>query len=719
MAGLVQKQDEGKLMTTKEEELENAVKELKYFKPLSSKEYRRFLIEEFLAQKRESYYEKACNFAEKVFRIRTGAETERDFQEAIKFCYLGITPSGPISLVSLLILILSPIFVLLTIFGIFKIESGVVSFIFLLLSCFYLYKYPFFRVRIIRAKASTEIVLTVLYMAVSLREIPNLENAVMFAASNLTGPLSRDLKRILWKLETQQFTSVEPAIDEFTDKWGKENEEFVNAIKLLKASVQQPTDRALKLIDESIQVVLSGTTDRMNHYAQDLRMPVMVIYSLGIILPVITLIIFPIIMIFLQQYMNISFLIIGYDILLPISLFWFINNNLKAKPPTVSQPDVSEDLGQVAIGSSVYSVLIVAIPILLILGSLAAYMMLQYRIPFSLCSKWQTCNPKATFDPACKPASLKLDFNGCKAAMTDIFTPTVASSLMVWSITLSLGVSCLMMTQSRMGFRAKIKKLENEFTEALFQLGHQMMSGHGVEHSLNESKKNLKGLEMANFYDKILNNIKIMGTTFENAIFNREYGAVWEYPSEIIRSIMKIIVEASKKSLISASTSMLTISKYLKGMRDIEEKIRDMLSETITSMKFLSMILSPMVAGITVGMAVVILSIITNLSLQMTAITGTGIEIPTSATFLVGLWKGSSSSVGVDMFQLVLGIYVIETTVLLSMFVNGLENGEDRVSELNSIGKMLLLSTAIYTVTLLIIYSVFGSLLQNLLLGVG
>jgi len=246
-----------------------------------------------------------------------------------------------------------------------------------------------------------------------------------------------------------------------------------------------------------------------------------------------------------------------------------------------------------------------------------------------------------------------------------------------------------------------------------------MMSGHGVEHSLNESKKNLKGLEMANFYDKILNNIKIMGTTFENAIFNREYGAVWEYPSEIIRSIMKIIVEASKKSLISASTSMLTISKYLKGMRDIEEKIRDMLSETITSMKFLSMILSPMVAGITVGMAVVILSIITNLSLQMTAITGTGIEIPTSATFLVGLWKGSSSSVGVDMFQLVLGIYVIETTVLLSMFVNGLENGEDRVSELNSIGKMLLLSTAIYTVTLLIIYSVFGSLLQNLLLGVG
>jgi len=706
-------------MATKEEELEKAVKEMKYLKPLSSKEYRRFLIEEFLAQKRESLYEKACNFAEKIFRIRMDPDAERNFQEAIKFCYLDIGPSGPVSLVSLLLLVLSPILVLLTILGIFKIETLVVSFIFLLLSCFYLYKYPFFRVRMIRAKASTEIVLTVLYMAVSLREIPNLENAVMFAAANLTGPLSRDLKRVLWKLETQQFTSVEPALDEFTDKWGKENEEFVNAIKLLKSSVQQPTDRALKLIDESIQVVLIGTTDRMNHYAQDLRMPVMVIYSLGIILPVITLILFPIMMIFLQQYMNISFLIIGYDILLPISLFWFINNNLKAKPPAVSQPDVSEDLDQITIGSSSYSVLIVAIPILLILGSLAAYMMLQYRIPFSMCSKWQACNPKTTFDEACKPANLKLDFNGCKAAMTDIFTPTVASSLMIWAVSLSIGASCLMMTRGRMGLRARIKKLESEFTEALFQLGHQIMSGHGVEHALNESKKNLKGLEMANFYDKILNNIKIMGATLENAIFNKEYGAVWEYPSEIIRSIMKIIVEASRKSLISASTSMLTISKYLKGMRDIEEKIRDILSETITSMKFLSMILSPLVAGITVAMAVVIINIMTNLSLQMTQITGTGIEIPTSATFLVGLWKGSSSSIGVDMFQLVLGIYVIETTILLAMFVNGLENGEDRMSELDLMGKMLILSTAIYTVTLLIIYSVFGGLLQNMLLGVG
>jgi len=227
----------------------------------------------------------------------------------------------------------------------------------------------------------------------------------------------------------------------------------------------------------------------------------------------------------------------------------------------------------------------------------------------------------------------------------------------------------------------------------------------------------LQGLEITSFYDKILNNIKILGATFERAVFDREYGAVWDYPSEIIRSVMKIIVEASRKSLVSVSTSMLTISKYMKGMHNIDEKIKEILSETTTSMKFLSMILSPLVAGITVGMAVIVLGIVITLSLSLTQISGAGIEIPPSASFLIGLWRGGAT-VGPHMFQLVLGIYVIETTFLLGMFVNGLENGEDRIGEMNLIGKMLLLSVTIYTVTLFIIYSVFGGFLANLLVGV-
>jgi len=705
--------------TSREEDIEKAIRDFKYFKPLTSKEYRRFLIEEFLTKPRESIYEKLCNFAEKIFKIRLGADTEKNFFDAIQFTYLNISPSGPISLVSLLLLIASPLLIILTLLDVLDITTTVVGFILFSLSSYYIYKYPFFRVRQIRAKASTEIVLATLYMAVSLREIPNLENAVVFAASNLTGPLARDLKRLLWKIETQQFSSIEPAIDEFTKKWGQENLEFVNSIKLLKSSVQQPPDRAHKLIDEAIDVILSGTAERMGRYANDLRMPVTIIYALGIILPVITLVIFPIIMIFLQQYANISFLIIGYDILLPVSLFWFINTNLKAKPPTVSQPDIREKLSNITLFNATFSVLFIAIPILLILASIGGYLMYQYQVPFNSCRQWQTCNTKKAFDNFCKPAGFTYTIKDCKDHMSDILTPTVSSSLIIWGLTFPIGISLILITQPKLKTRNKVKVLEKEFSEALFQLGHEMMSGHGVENALDNSQKNLQGMEIASFYGRILNNIKALGATFENAIFSREYGAVWDYPSEIIRSVMKIIVEASRKSLVAASTSMLTISKYLKGMDSIEEKIKDIMSETVTSMKFLGMFLSPLVAGITVGMAVIILSVITLLSFQVSTLGGSaGVsEIPSSATFLLGLWQGGAS-VGPDMFELVLGIYIIETTVLLGMFINGLENGEDRISELNLIGKMLLLAVGIYTISLFIIYSVFGGLLRSLLLGV-
>jgi hypothetical protein len=51
------------------------------------------------------------------------------------------------------------------------------------------------------------------------------------------------------------------------------------------------------------------------------------------------------------------------------------------------------------------------------------------------------------------------------------------------------------------------------------------------------------------------------------------------------------------------------------------------------------------------------------------------------------------------------------------MFVNGIENGEDKVGELNLIGKITLVSTIVYVIVLFITYLVFGDILKVLLLG--
>jgi hypothetical protein len=146
-------------------------------------------------------------------------------------------------------------------------------------------------------------------------------------------------------------------------------------------------------------------------------------------------------------------------------------------------------------------------------------------------------------------------------------------------------------------------------------------------------------------------------------------------------------------------------------MHKVEQQIKELLGDIVSSMKFLSMALAPLVAGVTVAMAIIIMNILTVLSLEITTMTE-GVKVP-SGSFMFDLWKGTTS-VTPHMFQLVIGIYIIETSVLLSIFINGIEKGEDKVSEKELLWKSLLFSTLIYTLCLFLVYAMFGGTIKSL-----
>ena len=81
--------------------------------------------------------------------------------------------------------------------------------------------------------------------------------------------------------------------------------------------------------------------------------------------------------------------------------------------------------------------------------------------------------------------------------------------------------------------------------------------------------------------------MKKFGYTFEQALFDKDVGAIWFYPSSLIQSIMQTIIQSSKKSIKTAGDSMMVISRYLKDMHNVKEEIDEILGETISSMKFL------------------------------------------------------------------------------------------------------------------------------------
>ncbi len=216
--------------------------------------------------------------------------------------------------------------------------------------------------------------------------------------------------------------------------------------------------------------------------------------------------------------------------------------------------------------------------------------------------------------------------------------------------------------------------------------------------------------------------MKKFGYTFEQALFDKEVGAIWYFPSSLIQSIMQTVIQSSKKSVKTAASSMVVISRYLKGVHEVKEEIDEILGETTSSMKFLAMFLSPLVAGVTVTLAVIILQILENLGAAMQSIlgaAGSGGMGAAQSLMLIPWAMGGELPITPYAFQLIVGIYMIETAVLLSMFLNGIKYGEDPVGVRNNIWNILLVGIVLYIISWMFTYSMFGGTIENMLVPIG
>jgi hypothetical protein len=73
---------------------------------------------------------------------------------------------------------------------------------------------------------------------------------------------------------------------------------------------------------------------------------------------------------------------------------------------------------------------------------------------------------------------------------------------------------------------------------------------------------------------RFLPNISKLGLSVEDAIFHEKFGAINKYPSNIIQSSMKVLVESAKKGPMIASQAIINVSNYIKEMHRVEERLK-------------------------------------------------------------------------------------------------------------------------------------------------
>ncbi len=686
-----------------------------------SSEYEKFRAEAL--SERLSWYESWCGLAENLLRFKPNQKDLPELERAVATAHLQVTPAGAASfaaLVAFLFILLGLAWmavgvVLSTDFfaDLSKVELPVffpLLFLVLAFVCVRVLSHmPLFLAARWRLRASNQMVLCMLYIVIFMRHTSNLENAIKFAMEHVGPPLSLDLRKIFWDIETGTFSTIKESLDHYLESWRHYNLEFVTSFHLVEASLYEPTEsRRVELLEKALEVMLEGTYEKMLHYAQELKNPVTTLHMLGIILPILGLVVFPLVGSFLQglvQWYHLAFL---YNVLLPVVVLVF-GMNMLAKRPT--------GYGESRFAEKVYKTAFDPFWLCAFLGSL---LMIVGFFPIII----NLLNPSATVGDKCGNGDLDLGLFGCFLDYQEkggkLYGPFGLGALVVsffvpFGLALAFGLYYRLRTAKLVKIRNETLALEKEYAAALFQLGNRIGDGVPAELAFNKVALTLEGTPAGDFFGRVDQNVRMLGMSVEEAIFNEKNGAILASPSPLIESSMEVLVEAARKGPKIVSQSLITISNYVDKINRVNERLKDLMAEVVSSMKSQIGLMTPAIAGIVVGISSMIVAIIVNLNVKFSQLSlGAGVEGVGDLGALVDIF-GVEGIIPGFFFQLVVGVYVVQLTYILTKLQSGIENGEDPVMERYLLGRNMYRGVFLYVILSLIV-SVLFFLLANKLL---
>ncbi len=708
-------------------------------KPLTTKEYQEFRKQYMPGPM--SLYEKVCNASERILKVAPGPKDRPNIEKAIKVTQLNITPTGAYSFAMLAPTILA-IFGSLISFAIF--DSYFFVFFFLLTALVLyipLQRMPMMMADSWRLKASNQMVLAVFFIVTYMRHTSNLERAIDFAANHLSAPLSLDLKKVIWDVQTEKYGSIKDSLESYLESWKAYNMEFVEAMHLIEASLYEGSeDRRVELLEKSLELILEETYEKMLHYAQNLKSPITMLHMLGIILPILGLVILPLVVSFIEfiQWYHLAAL---YNIVLPIAVYYMGKNILSKRPTGYGQGDASD----INPGLKKYKNIIIKVlggeflinPIIisLIIGGVLFLIGLSPLILHFISPGFDVIYDTTISDTGVSPLVVTTDAQSYAgspkfalqqyqlskskdiAKIGTMVGPyglgaTILSLAIPIAIAFAVGLFYKFKSKNIIKIRENTKSLEKEFAAALFQLGNRLADGLPAEIAFDKVANTMENTVSGSFFKAISANIRRLGMGVEEAIFNPRKGALLAFPSSIIESSMKVMVESARKGPVIASKAVLSVSKYIKEIHRVNERLRDLMADIISSMKSQIAFLTPVISGIVIGITSMVSAIISKLSANIAKTTANAPGGASQATTVAALF---GDTIPTFYFQLIVGFYVVQIVYIMTILANGIENGEDRLNEEFLLGKNLISSTRLYVVTSLIIILIFNFIAASIL----
>jgi len=636
-------------------------------------------------------FEKWCRILGNVIKLKVAEKDEKRIRENLEVAHLDVEPWQALTLS---VMVFAGVFVigLLVSFSVALIKGSLMAFpllfffLVIILSLFLFYfvnGYPARLANKWRLKASSQMVPAILYTVVYMRHTPNLEKAIAFASEHLQPPLALDFKKVFYDVEVRKFSTIKESLDHYLETWRDYSSEFIESFHLIESSLFEPDNsRRIATLEKALEVVLEGVYDKMLKFTHNVQSPLTNVYMLGVILPTLGLALLPLASAMIGGIIKWYHVFVLYTMILPFLVFYLTDKIMMLRPGGYGETSLLERnplYPKYKSNKPYMRAFLICFPFL-ILGLLP--LIFQYTpLP-----SWFGLQQDYTF------AELGFGFFGdgklfdFKEAGGGVVGPFGMGALLL-SMFIPLGIGLFFSisfkgkTEELMKERVKTRELEKEFNNSLFQLGNRMGNGVPSELVFAMVAESSRGLRTEDFFRRVNYNIQQMGMSVDKAIFDKNRGAINYYPSDLIATSMRILIEASKKGLKIAAVSLMSISQYVKNIQKITDRLRDMLASIISDMKSNMTFLAPLLSGAVVGLAAMIISILNKLNLAELSEAG-GIGNIGSIMSMFEITK----MIPPYYLQIAIGIYLVQIIYILTGTLVAVDSGEDKLEKMNKSG---------------------------------
>ncbi|MBS3075429.1 hypothetical protein J4429_03125 [Candidatus Pacearchaeota archaeon] len=660
-----------------------------------------------------SRYERLVRSLGSFIKIKLASKDEARIGKELEVAHLEASPGEVVGLAfaSTIIILFAGLLISIGIWffnGFPLLEGFPVLFFFLILIastfCFYyFYSMPSRLAVKWKLKASSQMVPAVLYTVIYMKHTSNLERAISFVSQHIDAPLSLDLRKVLWDVQTGRFSSIKDSLDNYLDFWREANIEFVESFHLIESSLFEPSEaRRIQILERALKVILDGVYERMLKYTHSIKSPLTNLYMLGIVLPTLGLALLPLASTLLGGMITWIHVLVFFDVIIPFFVFYLTLQIMLKRPGGYGETGLLEKnpLYYNYISKTPYYIaFLISFPFLLIglmplvFGYTSIPQLFGFQSDYSLSQLGLNILGNGNLFGF-------QTINGNITGPFGVFS-LLLSLLIPFSIVMFFSIVYSMKTKDLIKERDNTKDLENEFNNSLFTLGNRLGDGTPAEIAFSKVAESMKGQKTENFFRIVNSNIQSMGMGLEQAIFNPKRGALIYYPSSLIATSMRILIESVKKGLKVAAESLMSISEYVRNLQKINERLRDLLADVVSDMRSNMIFLAPLLAGIVVGLGAMITSILS----QLDILTNMGIDTSLGGigniSNITGLFR-IENMIPPFYMQIAIGIYIIEIIFILTGTLVTIDSGEDRLKRTHDIGRNLITGGLLYLIVTLI-----------------